>query len=159
MRGMRGDEYALQTSLEPFSVSRSETPTTTDLCTRTIVSCQSYLTRHRLRVNLAHVDAGVVPLHAVDPQRPAVVAVVLNVHPRVVRHHVRVDRQDRLRVRAQPGNLIKIVISHQCACFDFAYTYYVFTLCPPRCLTTHVNCASLPAATVMFSSGEMKPGL
>ena len=34
----------------------------------------------------------------------------------------------------------------------------ILTLCPPRCLTTQVNCADLPAATVIFSSGEMKPG-
>ena len=32
------------------------------------------------------------------------------------------------------------------------------TLCPPRCLTTQVNCADRPAATVMFSKGEIKPG-
>ena len=35
----------------------------------------------------------------------------------------------------------------------------LITLCPPRCLTTHVNCARRPAATVMFSKGDMNPGL
>ena len=32
------------------------------------------------------------------------------------------------------------------------------TLCPPKCLTTQVNWALRPAATVIFSNGEMKPG-
>ena len=32
------------------------------------------------------------------------------------------------------------------------------TLCPPKCLTTQVNWADRPAATVIFSNGEMKPG-
>ena len=33
-----------------------------------------------------------------------------------------------------------------------------FTLWPPRCLTTQVNWVDRPAATVIFSNGEMKPG-
>ena len=64
-----------------------------------------HLAGHRLRVDLAHVDPGVVPLHVVQPERPAVVAVVLDAHPGVVGHHVGVDRQDRLGVRAEPGDL------------------------------------------------------
>ena len=36
--------------------------------------------------------------------------------------------------------------------------YGAHTLCPPRCFTTQVNWADLPAATVMFSKGEMNPG-
>ena len=64
-----------------------------------------YLAGHGLRVDLAHVDAGVVSLHVAEPQGPTVVAVVLHRHPRVVGHHVRVDRQDRLRVRPQPSHL------------------------------------------------------
>ena len=34
----------------------------------------------------------------------------------------------------------------------------MLTLWPPRCFTTHVNWVDLPAATVIFSSGDMKPG-
>lgn len=61
--------------------------------------------RHWLRVDLTHVDPGIVPLHDVQPERPAVVAVVLHAHPRVVGHHVRVDGEDRLRVRPEPSDL------------------------------------------------------
>ena len=32
------------------------------------------------------------------------------------------------------------------------------TLWPPRCFTTHVNWVDRPAATVIFSNGDMKPG-
>ena len=35
---------------------------------------------------------------------------------------------------------------------------YKLTLCPPRLLTTQVKWADLPAAAVIFSKGETKPG-
>ena len=63
------------------------------------------LTGHGLRVDLAHVDSGIVSLHGVDVKGPAVVAVVLHHHARVVGHHVRVDGQYSLRIGPQPGNL------------------------------------------------------
>ena len=41
----------------------------------------AYLTDHGLRVDLAHVVTGVVPLHVGDVQLPGVVSVVTNRHP------------------------------------------------------------------------------
>ncbi len=75
-----------------------------------------YLACHGFRVDLAHVNAGVVSLDAVDHQGPAVVAVVLHRHARVVGHHVSVDRQYSLRVRSQPGNLKQVIykFNHFC---------------------------------------------
>jgi len=75
-----------------------------------------YLACHGFRVDLTHVNAGVVSLDAVDHQGPAVVAVVLHRHARVVGHHVSVDRKNRLRVRSQPGNLKQVIykFNHFC---------------------------------------------
>ena len=44
----------------------------------------SNLACHRLGVDLAHVDSGIVPLDTVDHQSPAVVPVVFDSHPREV---------------------------------------------------------------------------
>ena len=55
---------------------------------------------------MTHVDARIVSLHVVEPEGPAVVAVVLHVHPRVVRDHVRVNGQNGLGIRPQPGHFV-----------------------------------------------------
>ena len=64
-----------------------------------IITVLSHLTGHGFGVDLTHVKARVVPLDAVDHQGPTVVPVVLDRHPRIVGHHVRVDGQYGLRVR------------------------------------------------------------
>jgi len=69
------------------------------------LAIETDLTGHGFRVDLAHVDSGVVPLHGVDVEGPAVVAVVLHHHARVVGHHVGVDGKDSFRIGPQPSYL------------------------------------------------------
>lgn len=64
-----------------------------------------YLHFHWVSVNLAHILSSVLPLHPPNVERPSVVVVVCDAQPRVVRDHVLVDRQDRLRVRFDPRYL------------------------------------------------------
>lgn len=64
-----------------------------------------YLHFHWVSVNLAHILSSVLPLHPPNVERPRVVVVVRDAQSRVVRNHVLVDRQDRLRVRFDPRYL------------------------------------------------------
>lgn len=70
----------------------------------------THLTHHRNRVDLTHICAGILRLHVTDVQLPRVVAVVTNWQAWVQRHHVCMNRQDRLRIRFYPGHLEKALI-------------------------------------------------
>lgn len=63
------------------------------------------LAPHRIRINLTHVRAGVVRLNVSHVQLPCVMAVVSDGQAWVVRHHVRVNGQNRTRIRLYPGDL------------------------------------------------------
>jgi len=63
------------------------------------------LTPHRIRINLTHVRAGVVRLNVSHVQLPCVMAVVSDGQAWVVRYHVRVNGQNRTRIRLYPGDL------------------------------------------------------
>lgn len=67
---------------------------------------QSYLTLHRVRINLAHVLAPILLLNALDVQVPGGVVAVRDRHARVVGDHMFVNRLDRLRVRLHPAYLL-----------------------------------------------------
>jgi hypothetical protein len=64
-----------------------------------------YLALHRVSVDLAHVTAAVLLLHAPDVQVPGAEVVVRNCHPGVVRDDVVVDGLDGLGVRLHPADL------------------------------------------------------
>jgi len=63
------------------------------------------LAPHGIRINLTHVRAGVIRLNVSHVQLPCVMAVVSDRQAWVVRHHVRVNGQNRTRIRFYPGDL------------------------------------------------------
>lgn len=65
----------------------------------------AHLTTHGICVNLAHVGAGVVLLYIRHVQLPCIVSVVRDRQPGIVRHHVRMYRQNRSGIRLYPGYL------------------------------------------------------
>lgn len=71
----------------------------------------TYLTLHRVRVDLAHIGAAVLSLDASHVERPRVVVVVGDREAGVVRDDVLVDGQDRLRVCLDPGHLRTVQVS------------------------------------------------
>ena len=60
---------------------------------------------HGIGVDLAHVPAPVADLRLADVECPGAVPTVRHCDPVVLRDYVAGDRQDRLRVDAQPGHL------------------------------------------------------
>ena len=64
------------------------------------IQTNTNLAGHGFGVDLAHVNARIVSLHGVDQEGPAVVAVVLHRHPRVVGHLVSVNGEYGLRIRS-----------------------------------------------------------
>lgn len=76
--------------------------------------CQNtptYLTLHRIGVQLTHVAAPVVLRHRLDVQVPRVQVRMRDGDARVVRDDVLVDRLDRLCVRLHPADLRAIPAS------------------------------------------------
>ena len=72
-----------------------------------VLELKTYLTRHGLRVDLTHVKSAVISLHHINRQSPGIVAIVTHTHTRVVGHHVGMNGQNGLGIRAEPGNLKK----------------------------------------------------
>lgn len=64
-----------------------------------------YLAPHGVRINLAHVRSRIILLHVGNVQHPCVVAIMRNGKTRVLRHHVRVDCEDRFRIGLNPSYL------------------------------------------------------
>lgn len=71
-----------------------------ELCT-----LESHLTAHRVGIYLTHVGTGVVLLDIRHVQFPRVMPVVRDGKSVIVRHHVRVYRQNRSGIRFYPGYL------------------------------------------------------
>lgn len=65
----------------------------------------SYLALHGIGIDLAHVEALVLPLGAFDAQAPGRVIAVRDGDPGIVSDHVVVDRLDRLCVGLHPAHL------------------------------------------------------
>lgn len=66
---------------------------------------KTYLTLHRVCVNLAHVLPSVFFLHALYVEVPRGVVAVRNRHPRVMRNHVLVNGLYGLRICFYPADL------------------------------------------------------
>ncbi len=113
---------------------------------------QAYLAGHWLSVDLAHVESAVVSLDNVNAKSPGIVSIMTDTHPWIICHHMGVYGKDCLGIRPQPSHLSKQLVVRLIPgkCKQ--------TLCPPKCLTTQVNWADRPAATVIFSRGETNPG-
>lgn len=76
-----------------------------EIVPRSSFSSSAHLTAHGIGVDLAHVSTGIVLLNVRHVQLPRVVSVVRDGQPVIVRHHVRVYRQDRSGIRLYPGYL------------------------------------------------------
>lgn len=70
-----------------------------------MLSGSTHLTPHRFRINLTHVCAGVARLNVSHVQLPCVMAVVSDGQAWIVRYHMRVNGQNRTRIRLYPGDL------------------------------------------------------
>lgn len=66
---------------------------------------EAYLIAHRVGIDLAHVPALVRLFDVLYPQHPLAALDVRYRHPVVLGDHVRLNRQNRLRVHPQPGDL------------------------------------------------------
>lgn len=66
---------------------------------------QLYLTEHRIRVNLTHVDAAVGAVDVADVQRPCVQIAVQDRQARVVSQHSVVHSQDAFVIGFDPSHL------------------------------------------------------
>lgn len=66
---------------------------------------EAYLIAHRVGIDLAHVPALVRLFDVLYTQHPLAALDVRYRHPVVLGDHVRLNRQNRLRVHPQPGDL------------------------------------------------------